>query len=126
MAEPNKQTISVKPVVGAIIAVFIFVVLLFEIRFFFIKRHLNPIAEELLRTQTSSQVVLVIGESKLSDLSSKEDVSWKIYRGDSKEVGDGKANAHIIYIQDGERVLGLRMLCTFKETHIVGYWTPRD
>jgi hypothetical protein len=122
-----RQIVKPKPtkIILSIIG-FVFLLMLYaQLRFIHIRHRLEPLAEELLRTQSSSEVVSVGGSaaSRLSEVAAKQNVSWKVYRGDC-EYGDGTADAYIIYASNNQKLLGLRMACKQGKIHILGYWIP--
>ena len=114
-----------------LIAIVIFVIAWIGIRellFLRMRPALDTMAEQLLRTQSSENVVY-IGGSTLSSLKTilkqYPGATWEIRHGDApRPLGDGSAQACIMYMDGGKELLGLRIRQDGSAFHIVGYWTP--
>lgn len=114
-------------VITAIAVLLILFFLHWHLKFHFVKRRLEPIAEQLLRTQSSASVYQ-IGDAtakELTKIASLEQVTWQVLRGDiDYPYGNGEADAHIVYSIENKHLLVLRIGCSSDAVHVLGYRCP--
>jgi len=125
----DKEMIKAKHILIAVSILIIAWIGIRELLFLRMRPDLDTMAAQLLRTQSSENVVH-IGESTRSSLKkiSKQypGATWEIRSGDApRPLGDGSAQACIMYRDGGKELFGLRIRQDGSAFHIVGYWTPR-
>lgn len=82
---------------------------------------------DLMRDGYSDKIV-PMGEAtkaEIAEVRARSQPTWQIQLGDAESpIGNGRADACLIFSSAGVDLLGLRMKIDGDRCHIVGYWTP--
>ena len=89
---------------------------------------LVPVARDLLARQASPQIVMLGDETRAKLAALPPGAAHVILPGDDAAVGDGSADARIIYRSESAPLLGLRLRWNNArgQYDLLGFWTPQS